>query len=220
MVMVTVEQVKANLASADYGQRLQGVNQLRQLDPSLAFELIQTVIGDPNVRVRYAAVSQLSSLGGQNLPRSLEILTDCIKNDSEIDVKAAAADALGGLKLRESFDDLCDLYHSTSDWLLRMSVLASLGELGEPRAYDLLIEALDSPEDLVRLAAIGSLGELGDSRAVEYLAPFVTNPDWQVRQRTAQALFRIGGEVAQPLLANLAQDAIPQVVAAATNAGE
>jgi HEAT repeat protein len=218
-VTVTVAEVKTNLTSTDYGLRLRGVNQLRQLEPALAFELLQTAVADSNARVRYAAVSQMASLGQQNRSLSLEILRDCVRNDPELDVKAVAADALGGLGLAEAYEDLATLYQAHPDWILRLSVLAALGELGEPRAYDLLIDALNAPEELLKLAAIGSLGDLGDIRAVPILAPFASNPDWQVRQRVAQALYRLGGEAAQPLLATLAQDPMQQVAAAATGAG-
>jgi HEAT repeat protein len=216
---ITVAEVKTNLTSTDYGLRLRGVNQLRQLEPALAFELLQTAVADSNARVRYAAVSQMSSLGQQDRQLSLEILLNCVRNDSELDVKAVAADALGGLGLAEAYDDLLALYQEHSDWVLRLSVLAALGELGEPRAFDLLIEALNAPEELLKMAAIGSLGDLGDARAVSALAPFASHADWQVRQRVAQALYRIGGEAAQPLLATLAQDSMQQVSAAATGAG-
>jgi HEAT repeat protein len=164
----------------------------------------------------------MGSLGQQDLALSLQILKNCLHNDPEMDVKAAAADAIGALGLRDAYDDLLTLYQSNTDWVLRLSVIATLGELGEPRAYDLLVEALDSPEDLLKLAAVGALGDLGDHRAVPLLAPFIQTPDWQVRQRAAQSLYRLyclGAEAAQPLLATLAQDTSQQVVDAATGVG-
>ena len=59
----TPESVQTLLNSDNFGDRLSGINQLRQLDPATAFELIRPAVTDKNVRVRYAAVSQLSSLG-------------------------------------------------------------------------------------------------------------------------------------------------------------
>jgi HEAT repeat protein len=214
-VSVTVESVRAALAAEDYGDRLIAVNQLRQLEPAVAFELLQTVVQDSNPRVRYAAVSQMSSLGSQNRELSLNILRNCL-GDSETDVRAAAADALGALKLREAYTELEQLYHGSTDWMLQFSIVAALGELGAPESYPLLLEALSTGEDLLKLAAIGSLGELGDSRAVPVLASFISHPDWQVRHRVAQALMRLGGEAVQPMLARLAEDDIPQVAEAAT----
>ncbi|HEY9642612.1 MAG TPA: HEAT repeat domain-containing protein [Coleofasciculaceae cyanobacterium] len=184
---VTPDVVQTLLSSEDFGERLRGVNQLRQLDPAIAFQMIQPVVGDRNVRVRYAAVSQLSTLGVQNLNLSLEILRRCLLEDPEADVQAAAADSIGALKLVDAFEDLERLYHS-SEWLVQFSIIAALGELGDIRAFGLLETALKSEVELVRTAAIGSLGELGDERAVPLLLPFVSDSDWQTRYRVAQAL--------------------------------
>lgn len=123
-----------------------------------------------------------------------------------MDVKAAAADAIAGLKIAEAYDDLAQVYHSTSEWLLQFSIVAALGELGNPNAFDLLKEALKSETELVRTSAISALGDLGDRRAIELLTPFIANPDWQVRYRLAQSLGRLGGEEVKPFLETLAQD--------------
>lgn len=203
---VTRESVQQLLSSQDFGQRISGVNQLRQLEPSVAFELVQPIVTDNNTRVRYAAVSQLDTLGSQDLQASLTLLRDRLLNDSEPDVQAAAADSLGALKLTEAFEDMQQLYHNTSEWLVQFSIIAALGELGDPRSFELLQEALNSNTSLVQTAAISSLGELGDARAVPLLIPFATNPDWQIRYRVVQALSRLGGTEARSTLEALAKD--------------
>jgi len=184
---ITPESVQALLASENFGDRLSAINQLRQLDPAVAFTLIQPVAMDRNVRVRYAAVSQISSLGVQNRPAALDLLRRCLQ-DPEPDVQAAAADSLGALKLTDAFDDIKALYERSSEWLVQFSIVAALGELGDRRAFELLEQALKSDNDLVKTAAIGALGELGDERAVELLLHYITDPDWQVRYRITQAL--------------------------------
>ena len=203
---VTRESVQQLLSSEDFGQRISGVNQLRQLEPSVAFELIQPVVTDTNTRVRYAAVSQLDTLGGQDLQATLTMLRDRLVNDSEPDVQAAAADALGALKLTEAYEDLQQLYRQTPEWLVQFSIIAALGELGDPRSFELLEEALNSSISLVQTAAISSLGELGDVRAVPLLTPYATNPDWQIRYRLVQAISRLGGAEAIATLEALTKD--------------
>jgi HEAT repeat protein len=212
---VTPESIKQALGSDDLGDRLRAVNQLRQLNTAIAFELVQTAIADANARVRYAAVSQMSTLGNQDLSVSLTTLRDRLLNDPEPDVQAAAADSLGALKLTAAFEDLQHLYAKTSEWLVQFSIIAALGELGDPRSFDLLQTALNSDQDLIQTAAIGSLGELGDPRAVPLLVPYATNPDWQIRHRLVQALDRLGGHEAKILLQQLAKDSMPQVAEAA-----
>src|SRR4028118_263017 len=203
---VTRESVQQLLSSDDFGKRISGVNQLRQLEKSVAYELIQPVVTDKNSRGRYAAVSQLDTLGNQDLQATLTILRDRLLNDSEPDVQAAAADALGALKLTEAYEDLKQLYHQTPEWLVQFSIIATLGELGDPRSFELLEEGLNSDTSLIQTAAISSFGELGDAHAVSLLIPFATNPDWQVRYRVAQALGKLGGAEAHSTLQAMTND--------------
>ncbi len=206
------ESIKQMLNSDDLGDRLRAVNQIRELeDTKIAFELVQIATKDRNARVRYSAVSQMDSLGGQDLQLSLELLRDHLLNDPEPDVQAAAADCLGALKLTEAFEDLQQIYHNTPEWLVKFSIVATLGELGDPRSFDLLTEALNSDNDLVQTAAISSLGELGDFRAVELLVPYATNPDWQIRYRVVQAMNSLGGDRARATLEALAKDDVEAV---------
>jgi HEAT repeat protein len=208
---VNAESVKQLLVSEDLGDRLRAVNQIRQLEPTIGFELIQNAINDSNSRVRYSAVSQFDTLGGQNLDLSLSLLRDRLLNDPEPDVQAAAADCLGALKLRAAFDDLQQLYQTSNEWIVKFSIIATLGELGDPRSFDLLQQALSSDNELVQTAAISSLGDLGDTQAIPLLAPYATNPDWQIRYRVAQALGRLRSTDAKTILETLANDEMEAV---------
>lgn len=202
----TPDSVKQQIESSDLGDRLRGVNQARELDPAIAYELIVTACKDSNPRVRYAAFSQLDTLGNQDRQQTFELLRDALFNDPEADVQAAAADALGGLKMTEAFEDLQAVYESTQEWLLKFSIIAALGELGDPRAFDLLAEAIQSDITLVSTAAIGSLGELGDPRAVPILLDYVEADDWQVRHRVTQALGQFETPEVKAALERLSQD--------------
>ncbi|PLZ96835.1 phycocyanin alpha phycocyanobilin lyase [Fischerella thermalis CCMEE 5268] len=203
---VNPESVKQLLVSEDLGDRLRAVNQIRQLEPTIGFELIQNAINDSNSRVRYSAVSQLDTLGGQDLDLSLSILRDRLLNDPEPDVQAAAADCLGALKLKAAFEDLQQLYQTSNEWIVKFSIIATLGELGDPRSFELLQQALSSDNELVQTAAISSLGDLGNTQAVPLLAPYATNPDWQIRYRVAQALGRLRSTDAKTILETLVND--------------
>ncbi|MCP6758690.1 MAG: HEAT repeat domain-containing protein [Fischerella sp. CENA71] len=208
---VNPESVKQLLISEDLGDRLRAVNQIRELEPTLGFELIQNAINDSNSRVRYSAVSQFDTLGGQDLDLSLSLLRDRLLNDPEPDVQAAAADCLGALKLKAAFEDLQQLYETSNEWIVKFSIIATLGELGEPRSFDLLQQALSSDNELVQTAAISSLGDLGNAQAIPLLAPYATNPDWQIRYRVAQALGRLKGTEAKNILETLANDQVEVV---------
>ena len=208
---ITSESVQANLNSNDFDRRIRGINQLRLLDQDVAFTMVQPLVQDSNARIRYAAVSLFDVLGSQDLATSLEILRDRLFNDPEVDVKAAAADAIGGLKLQEAFPDLEQVYHQTSDWLIQMSIVATLGELGHPKSFDLLSDALSSSNELIVSAAVSSLGELGDLRALPLLVPMINHPDWQVRYRLTHSIHSLGGSEAVKALKSLADDSHEEI---------
>jgi HEAT repeat protein len=207
---ITPASVSALLSSESHGDRIRGVNQLRELDKSIAYELVQTAIKDKNTRVRYAAVSLMDTIGDIDLVKSLEVLRNCLQ-DAEYDVKAAAADALGGLKLAEALPELIDLYHQTEEWLLKLSIVAALGSMQDQRAMPLFAEALESTVELIRMTAVQAIGDMCDPAGVDLLAKVVAEPDAQIRFRVAEALGKIGGEQAQGLLQQMANDADPQV---------
>jgi HEAT repeat protein len=202
---ITPDSVRTLLASEDLGDRLRGVNQLRELDPPIAFDLVGVPIQDKNTRVRYAAVSMMDTIGGVDLAKSLAILQDCLK-DPEYDVQAAAADAIGGLGLAAAIPELIAMYHSTSEWLLQLSIVAALGSMNDPQVLPLLAEALKSETELVRMTAVQALGELADPDGIALLAPFIQEPDTQIRFRVAESIGKIGGDAAQTLLKIMAQD--------------
>ncbi|PLZ80132.1 phycocyanin alpha phycocyanobilin lyase, partial [Fischerella thermalis WC217] len=123
----------------------------------------------------------------------------------------AAADCLGALKLKAAFEDLQQLYQTSNEWIVKFSIIATLGELGDPRSFELLQQALSSDNELVQTAAISSLGDLGDTQAVPLLAPYATNPDWQIRYRVAQALGRLRSTDAKTILETLVNDEVEAV---------
>ncbi len=213
------ESIEILINSENKGDRITALNLIRELEPRIAFGHIKQLITDNNTRVRYAAVSQLATLGAQDLAESLIILRDRLINDPEPDVQAAAADAIGALKLTDAFDDLQNLYETTPEWLVQFSIVAALGELGDPRGLKLLQTALTNETSLVQTAAIGAIGELGNTNGVESLIPFVTNPDWQIRYQLARSLRNLGGDLAAQNLAILATDSVEQVAKEAQGIG-
>lgn len=208
---LTPESVVVLLQSTDYGDRMQGINQLRELSPDVAYTLIKPLVTDDHPRVRYAAVSQLSVLGQVNLAEVENILRERLATDKELDVQAAAADGIGALKLTTAYPDLEERYYQTNDWVLRLSIVATLGELGNHQALNLLKDALKSSESLIQAAAISALGELKHPEAISLIQPFMNDADWQTRYRVPQALTNVGGDAAQPLLELLSQDEITPV---------
>jgi HEAT repeat protein len=209
--LLMTDSITALVNSENKGDRIEALNLIRKLEPAIALGYIKQLVTDNNTRVRYAAVSQMATLGTEDLAASETILRDRLVNDPEPDVQAAAADAICALKLTAAFDDLQHLYETTPEWAVQFSIIAGLGELGDPRGLALLQTALASETSLVQTAAIGAIGELGDRAGVESIIPFVNDPDSQIRYQLARALRNLGGELAQDNLAILASDPVEQV---------
>jgi len=188
---LSAAEINELLKSGDGADRARGINQARFLSPNECLEALLVAVKDKNAQLRYAAVSQLAVAGKADPQRTLEIVKEIVANDSEPTVQAAAADVITGLGLPESFDLLQQLYTTSNDWMLRFSILSGLGELGDPRAYDLLVEALQTAGDdspLIKIGALGSLGELGDPRAIETLKKFVDDADTAIAERAKAAI--------------------------------
>lgn len=213
---LTPDDIRQMLTSEAYEQRLSAINHLAGIDPDIAFDLVQLVVDDSKARVRYAAMSKLATVGVTNPQKSLELLRHSLLTDKEADVRAAAADAIGALRLKDGFDDLKTLYYATSDWIIQLSIVAALGELGDERGFELLEHALREDNDLIHAIAVGALGELGDRRAIPLLVKHSTNPDWQIRYRAAQALGKFDGPEVKTALGHLSQDSVAQIAEEAT----
>jgi HEAT repeat protein len=212
---LTMAVLQERLGDSELGVRMAVLNQSRHLSDGERWQLMQKAATDTNARIRYAAISQMATLGHVDETTAADVLGTALRQDPEMDVRAAAADALGALKVQAALPLLAEAFTNTQDWLLQFSVIAALGELGNPEAFDLLEQATGHSNELVRIAALGALGELGDVRAVPILLGFVHDPDWQIRHRVAQAL----GAFHQPetfrALEQLQQDSSTQVAEAA-----
>jgi len=100
--------------------------------------------------------------------------------------------------------------------LVRFSAAVSLGNLQNPEAKQVLLEALNSEEVVLQQAAIAALGEIKSSDAIEEMLRFAQSEDWLVRQRLAEALGNFATDKSISALNYLKKDSHPQVSKAAT----
>ncbi|MFW5748549.1 MAG: HEAT repeat domain-containing protein [Chloroflexota bacterium] len=78
------------------------------------------------------------------------------------------------------------------DLIMRSRAALMLGKLGDPRAVDPLIRALDAPGHQTPLNAAEALGKLGDPRAIEPLLMLAASGRDRTREAALRALERIG----------------------------
>jgi DEAD/DEAH box helicase domain-containing protein len=78
------------------------------------------------------------------------------------------------------------------DLIVRGRAALMLGKLGDRRAVESLIEALDAPGYQTRVHAAESLGKLGDPRAIPSLRRVVETESDTFRAAAVEALHRLG----------------------------
>jgi HEAT repeat protein len=78
------------------------------------------------------------------------------------------------------------------DLIARGRAALMLGKLGDPRAVDPLIRALDAPGYQTPLYAAQSLGKLGDRRAIEPLLRAMETHNDKMREAAQEALGKLG----------------------------
>lgn len=186
------------LQSDDYVERIRGVNRSSEVsDPHARVALLLPLVtSDPASQVRFCALSHLSAIGAANLTESelsatLEAARAVLRDDKEASCRSGAADVIAGLRLKDGFSDLVDAFNADDDWMTRFSIVAGMGELAHPDAFEFLsgiVEDEESAEGLILTAAVGALGDLGDERGVALIKKFVENEDASVSERAKIAL--------------------------------
>jgi len=88
----------------------------------------------------------------------------------------------------------------------RVEAARALAELGDPTAFQPLIDALKDKEGIVRSAAANALAQLGDKRAVPELLTLLKDEQRNVRVSVVDALGHLGGSEILPHLRPLLKD--------------
>lgn len=88
------------------------------------------------------------------------------------------------------------LQNRNEDLIVRGRAALMLGRLGDTRAVQPLIGALDAPGMQTPLHAARSLGRLGDDRAIEPLLLIAGSAEGKLREAAVEALQRLGCDAA------------------------
>jgi HEAT repeat protein len=109
--------------------------------------------------------------------------------DEQNHVRAAAVRALATMDGID-FDILKYFLHDDSE-LVRWEAARALGRIGDERAVEPLLEALQDERTYVRRGAAWALGEIGDARAVKPLTTIAQNEKDRIREVASEAVARI-----------------------------
>ena len=184
-------------------------------DPTAIPTLINALLNDDDTVVKGSSVGALAKMGEAAVPPLLEILGSPEYPES---AKGHAAWALAfiGAEAKEL------LYTTiTSDLAeVRSAVVGAIAKVAqeqpEDRAFNLLLDALSDPTEMVRSEAAAALGQLAYQPAIPNLVQLLHHADWESRKAAALALMKIGDHTAlEPLQTALTQEseaAVQQVL--------
>lgn len=150
-----------------------------------AVDIAVKLLENNNCDLREAAAQSLSQLKDM---RTAEPFAKVLGDKSDV-VRDMAAKALVELG---AFDQLCRVLerpvHNGWDLEARRLATNALGRLGDPRAVNPLLKALEDYSIIIKAEAADALGNLGDLRAVEPLMEALEDSERIVRRAAAKAL--------------------------------
>jgi len=111
------------------------------------------------------------------------------------------------LKMNNDIDGLITALRYKKDYFVRKTAADALGQIGNTRAVESLINTLNDEDYRVQHAAAFALGKIGDVRAIDPLITTLSDKDENMRISAADALGQIGDNRAvDPLITALKFD--------------
>ena len=186
---MNVDELREAIASDNPGRARPALASLVNASPEDAEPLLLLGLKQDDMILRQLSCS---GLGHKPTAAGWEPLVQTLKHDSEVAVRAEAANALVSHGLQRAWPLLLDAFVSEDEWLIRCSILSAVAEHPEI-----------APEQLLRLARLA-----------------VAEADGTVRVGGTEILARLvreGSSEAREVLQGLQQDSDHRVVAAALN---
>ncbi len=160
---------------------------LRRLKSPESVPVFRRLLDDVSGAIRKQAIEQLASMKvNAVLPR----LRDLLRTDSDENVRAACARAVGELHDHESLSLLEAALedHPT----VKFQAIIGLGKLGNAAAGPYLLALLDDVQPEIRYQAVKALGQLKLEGCEERVEPLLHDSDEMVRRGAEQALVAFG----------------------------
>lgn len=175
-----------------YTVRARAAIALGRIGEPKAIESLMVALEDPEDDVRIAACL---GLGFFKDPSTFDDITNVLLDDLKIEVRQAAAKALGNTRHPDALPYLMEALRDPYWWYEReyaaKDLLDAIEKMGG-LAVAPLIEALKDKEGAVRRFAAGLLGRLGDLRAIEPLGMALYDMHHDVGKTSAEALVHFG----------------------------
>ncbi len=165
---------------------------LAKMGEPKAVPLLLNLLKDREDEVRIAACL---ALGLFRDPSTFDDITNVLLDDPQIEVRQAAARALGNTQHPAALPYLMEALRDPFWWYEREhgvgDLLLAIEKMGNA-AVDPLIDALQDKEGTVRKFAAILLGKLGDPRAIEHLSMSLYDTHYEVGKASAESLAKFG----------------------------
>lgn len=180
--------------------RSRGALALAKIGDPKAIQFLLPLLKDKEDEVRGAACL---ALGDFRDPNTFDDITNVLLDDPIIEVRQAAARALGNTQHPAAVPYLMEALHDSFWWYEReyaaADLLLAIEKMGAI-AVEPLIEALQDKEGTVRKFAAILLGKLRDPRAVEPLGMTLYDMHHEVGKVSAEALAQFGAPAVEILI--------------------
>jgi HEAT repeat protein len=182
-----------------YTVRARAATALANIGDLEFIEVLLPALTDREAEVRIAAVL---ALGKYRESSTFDAMSNLLLDDPIIEVRQAAARALGNTKHPDAVFFLMQALRDGFWWYEReqaaIDLLKAIEMIGVP-AVDPLIEALGDREGTVRKFAALVLGKIGDVRAIEELGMTLYDLHHDVSLAAAEALAKFGAPAVKVL---------------------
>jgi len=173
---------------------------LGKIGDRAAIPPLLNALKDREDEVRIAACL---ALGLFKDPSTFDDITNVLLDDTKIEVRQAAARALGHTQHPAALPYLMEALHDSYWWYEREyaagDLLLAIEKIGA-LAVEPLIQALQDKEGTVRKFAATLLGKTGDSRAIEPLGMALYDLHHEVGKASAEALAKFGAPAVDVLI--------------------
>lgn len=183
--------------------------------------------GDPDVRTAAAGALRqfvvLREFGrfdeelGDRVIAALHLLAEAAETPALL--RAAALESIGPRSL-PGVAELIVAGYNDEDRSVRLAAVVAMGDSGDERWLDYLLEQTYSDDAEFRFAAVLSLGQVGAEEAIEALSALLADSDPEVVIAAIAALSEIGTAEAFKVITEFARDAAPEFSEAIADAVE
>ncbi len=188
------------LDNADANMRWWIVMSLTLSDNLRLFDVLVSLLRDPDRLVRETAARSLGLIGNPHAIQPLQELESLAKTSAEYGTHIASSGAITQIEWRQkSLEELIAGLQSERVESRRAAVVAMLDK-SDKHAFDSLLNALSDQDGWVRTYAVMALEKIADNRAVPFLCNVLQDSDDYVRSSAAHALGEIGDPRALPAL--------------------